>query len=212
MRRASVVLAATLAPALAVAQRPPLQEQPPLQQQMQSLPSYAAPGAPRAYPPQGARPGAYPPSYQPGESGQTGYAQPGYQPGMAPAPPGTAQAPPDQAPSSEAAPQAPEAPAQPPNNWQPAPAAKLQALDKVTAQAQALTVKVGQSAQFGSLTITVKSCVVRPPNEPQDAAAYVDVKDSHPDQEGFDGWLLANEPSVSMMQNPSYDLRVTGCA
>ncbi len=36
--------------------------------------------------------------------------------------------------------------------------------------------------------------------------------DSHPDAAGFDGWMLAEEPSVSMMENPMYDLRVTGCA
>jgi hypothetical protein len=98
------------------------------------------------------------------------------------------------------------------NVWVPAGGVKLQALDKVNAQAAALTIKVGQSATFGSLTITVKSCMVRPTDQPADAAAYLDVTDSHPDSSGFDGWLLANEPSVSMMQHPIYDIRVTGCA
>jgi hypothetical protein len=96
--------------------------------------------------------------------------------------------------------------------WVKAGVAKLQVLDKVNAQASTLTVKVGQSATFGSLTIDVKSCVVRPPDQPADAAAYVDVTDSHPDSPGFNGWLLANEPSVSMMQHPIYDLRLAGCA
>jgi len=90
--------------------------------------------------------------------------------------------------------------------------AKLQALDKVNAQASDLTIKVGQSATFGSLTITVKSCVVRPPDQPADAAAYLDVTDSHADSPGFDGWILRDEPSVSMMEHPIYDLRVSGCA
>jgi hypothetical protein len=99
-----------------------------------------------------------------------------------------------------------------PNVWLPAGMAKLQALDKVNAQASALAVKVGQSTTFGSLTITVKSCVIRPPDQPADAAAFVDVTDSHPDSTGFSGWLLENEPSVSIMQHPIYDLRVTGCA
>jgi hypothetical protein len=99
-----------------------------------------------------------------------------------------------------------------PNIWLPAGVAKLQALDKVNAQASTLLVKVGQSATFGSLTITVKSCVIRPPDQPADAAAFVDVTDSHPDSTGFSGWLLENEPSVSIMQHPIYDLRVTGCA
>jgi hypothetical protein len=89
---------------------------------------------------------------------------------------------------------------------------KLQALDKVNAQALELTIKVGQSATFGSLTIAVKACVIRPQDQPADAAVYLDVTDSHPDAPGFDGWMLEDEPSVSMMQHPIYDLRVTGCA
>jgi hypothetical protein len=99
-----------------------------------------------------------------------------------------------------------------PNVWMPATVVKLQALDKVNAQASELTIKVGQAATFGSLTITAKSCVVRPPDQPADAAAYLDVTDSHKDAPGFDGWMLADEPAVSMMQHPIYDLRVTGCS
>lgn len=117
---------------------------------------------------------------------------------------------------TQAAPQAPSAappaPVERPNIWVPAAVAKLQALDKVNAQASELTIKVGQAASFGSLTITVKSCMIRPPNQPADAAAYLDITDSHPDSPGFDGWMLQDEPSVSMMQHPIYDLRVTGCA
>jgi len=44
-----------------------------------------------------------------------------------------------------------------------------------------------------------------------DAAAFLAVTDSHPDSPGFDGWMLQDEPSLSMMQHPIYDLRVTGC-
>jgi hypothetical protein len=114
--------------------------------------------------------------------------------------------------SPSAPPVAPPATVERPNVWVPAGVAKLEALDKVNAQATALTIKVGQSATFGSLTIAVKACVVRPPDQPADAAAYLDVTDSHPDAPGFDGWMLEDEPSVSMMQHPIYDLRVTGCS
>lgn len=98
-----------------------------------------------------------------------------------------------------------------PNVWLPATGAKIQALDKVNAQTQLLTVKVGQSTTFGSLTITVKACMTRPTDQAADAAAFLDVQDSHSDSPPFDGWMLAAEPSVSMLQNPVYDLRVTGC-
>jgi hypothetical protein len=139
-----------------------------------------------------------------------------------PAAPGPAGAPPGQvppptqglagstAPAAGATDQGPPPP-QWPNDWVPAGSAKLQALDKVGAQAANLTAKIGQPVTFGSLTITVKACVIRPPAEPADAAAYLVVDDSHPDSPGFSGWMLANEPSVSMMQNPIYDLHVAGC-
>ena len=98
-----------------------------------------------------------------------------------------------------------------PNTWLPGTVVKLQALDKVAAQSAALTIKVGDSVTFGSLTIVAKACVVRPTDEPADAAALLAVTDSHPDSGGFSGWMLEDEPSVSMMENPIYDLRVTGC-
>jgi hypothetical protein len=98
-----------------------------------------------------------------------------------------------------------------PNTWVPAAAVKVQALDKVNAQSAALTIKVGASAVFGSLTITAKACAIRPSDVPADAAAYLTVVDSHPDSPSFDGWMLEAEPSLSMMQHPVYDLRVLGC-
>ena len=107
--------------------------------------------------------------------------------------------------------QPPPAQTERPNTWVPATTVRLQALDKVNAQTAALTIKVGGSATFGSLTITAKACVVRPTDQPADAAAYLDITDSHPDSPGFDGWMLQDEPAVSMMQHPVYDLRVVGC-
>lgn len=101
---------------------------------------------------------------------------------------------------------------QKPNLWVAAGAAKLSLLDKVNAQATTMTVKVGRSAAFASLTVTVKACMVRPPDQPADAAANLSVTDSHPGSPGFDGWMLQDEPSVSMMQHPIYDIRVMGCA
>src|SRR5262249_28810741 len=103
------------------------------------------------------------------------------------------------------------APAAPPQTWLPQTTAMLQVLDKVNAQNTVLTVKVGQSAQFGSLTIQVQACAIRPPDQPQDSTALLTITDSHADAPGFRGWILANHPSVSMLQHPIYDVRVVGC-
>ena len=95
--------------------------------------------------------------------------------------------------------------------WLPQTSAQLQVLDKVNAQNALLTVKVGQAAQFGSLTIQVQACQIHPPDQPQDSAAYLTITDSHADAPGFRGWMLANNPSLSMLQHPIYDVRVVGC-
>jgi hypothetical protein len=62
----------------------------------------------------------------------------------------------------------------------------------------------------GSLTIVVQQCVVRPPDRVPDAAAWLDISDANGGP-GFKGWMLASLPSVSMLEHPGYDIRVTGC-
>ncbi len=115
----------------------------------------------------------------------------------------------DQPPPAAAEP----APAQPPAPaWLPRPAATLILLDKIAARPNTVTVKVGGSVQFGSLTIAVRACDVRPPDVPEDAAAFLQIADSHPGMPGFSGWMLAGEPGVSMLQHPTYDVRLAGCA
>ncbi len=98
-----------------------------------------------------------------------------------------------------------------PNQWVPGGAARIQVLNKIDAIAKELSIPVGQSATYGALTIGVQSCVVRPPSQPSDAAAYLVITDSHKNEPGFTGWSLANEPWLSMLQNPIYDVTVVGC-
>ena len=103
------------------------------------------------------------------------------------------------------------APPVPTANWLARPDVQLQALNKVTARSTVLDGKVGQTLQFGTLSITVTACVVRPPDQPADAAAFVDITDSNKGEPGFRGWMLKDEPAVSMFQHPLYDVRLNGC-
>jgi hypothetical protein len=116
-----------------------------------------------------------------------------------------------QQPATQVAAAAPPEQAPPAPAWLPRSVAELQALDKVNARSATLQVKVGTSAQYGSLTIAVQSCVIRPPDQPQDAAAFVIITDSHESEPGFRGWIVASAPAVSMLEHPIYDVRVTGC-
>jgi hypothetical protein len=98
-----------------------------------------------------------------------------------------------------------------PTAWEPRGTADLIALDKVDDRMSHLSIVVGQSATFYHLTITVRGCVVRPADQPADAAVFVEIADSRSQQPGFKGWMLANEPAASMLQHAVYDVRVSGC-
>jgi hypothetical protein len=114
------------------------------------------------------------------------------------------------APSDQTDPAAP-APPPAPEAWLPRQTADLILLDKVTARTTQVAAHVGQAVTFGSLSITVKSCVVRPPDQPADAAAWLDIIDSRPGPPPFHGWMLVSVPQVSMLEHPVYDVRLAGC-
>ena len=98
-----------------------------------------------------------------------------------------------------------------PGGWLPRQTAEVTVLDKVRAQASPLTIRTGGSGTSGSLTITVRGCFVRPPDQPADAAAFLDIQDSRPTGTGFRGWMLAGSPALNVMQHPIYDVRVVAC-
>jgi hypothetical protein len=98
--------------------------------------------------------------------------------------------------------------------WVPQRVAELQALDKVTARVSTLRVPVGEPTNFGTLTVTVRACQARPPDEVPDAAAWLEIADSRPPANGaavFRGWMFANAPGVNMLQHAVYDIRVIEC-
>ncbi|WP_027284629.1 DUF2155 domain-containing protein [Rubritepida flocculans] len=91
---------------------------------------------------------------------------------------------------------------------------QIQALDKVTARVTTLTATVGQPLRFGTLTILLRACHARPPDEVPDAAAFMEVSDSlAPPGAGpvFRGWMFAEAPAVNMLEHPVYDLRILSC-
>jgi hypothetical protein len=98
--------------------------------------------------------------------------------------------------------------------WVPQRVAELQALDKVTARVSTLRVPLDQPARFGTLTVTVRSCQARPPDEVPDASAFLEISDSRAPANGavvFRGWMFANAPGVNMLQHPVYDIRLMEC-
>lgn len=99
----------------------------------------------------------------------------------------------------------------PPDTWVPRQTAEIVMLDKLRAQPTTITIKTGQEASYGTLTVAVKSCQSRPNDLPQNAAAFVEVTDSRGSAPVFRGWVLSNTPSVSQFEHPVYDLRLASC-
>jgi len=97
---------------------------------------------------------------------------------------------------------------------QPEPVAVLRALDKITARVEQLEVPVNQPLKFGTIMITVRACRVTPPEETPEAAAFIEVDEFKPAQDGtpiFHGWMFASSPALSAMEHPVYDIWLTGC-
>jgi hypothetical protein len=97
--------------------------------------------------------------------------------------------------------------------WVPARVAELQALDKVTARISVLEAPVDQVVSFGTLRIRVGACNRRPPDDPPDSAAWLEVRDTRPGaaEVPFRGWMFAASPGLNMLEHPVYDLRVLAC-
>lgn len=94
------------------------------------------------------------------------------------------------------------------------PHAVLQGLDKVTARISTFPAPLGETVTFGSLRIVARTCKKRPPEEPPESAAYLEIEDIKPGEEPaklFNGWMFASSPALSSLEHPVYDVWVTDC-
>ncbi len=92
--------------------------------------------------------------------------------------------------------------------------ALLQGMDKVTARVSSIEAPVGDVVRFGSLEIIARVCDKRPPEEPPESAAFLDIWEVRPGEAAislFRGWMFASSPALSAMEHPVYDVWVRDC-
>jgi hypothetical protein len=95
--------------------------------------------------------------------------------------------------------------------------AVLQGLDKITARISTFDAPVDRSVRFGSLVITVRACVKRPPEEPPETAAFLQIEDVKAGEASvganriFSGWMFRSSPALSALEHPVYDIGVLDC-
>ena len=101
------------------------------------------------------------------------------------------------------------------NAWaEPYRTAVLQGLDKVTARVTTLRVEVGETVRFGTLEVIARHCEKRPPEEPPESAAFLDIWEVRPGVSAvglFRGWMFASSPALNALEHPVYDVWVLGC-
>jgi len=90
----------------------------------------------------------------------------------------------------------------------------LRALDKITARITELELKIGGEARFGTLAIRAKYCRTRPPIEPPETFAYLEIDDlkrSGESERVFEGWMVASSPALNALEHAVYDVWVINC-
>jgi hypothetical protein len=92
--------------------------------------------------------------------------------------------------------------------------AVLQGLDKITGRVRTIEATVDKPVRFGTLDILVHTCRKRPPEEPPENAAFLEITDNKPGEAAkplFSGWMFASSPAVSALEDPVYDVWVLEC-
>lgn len=94
------------------------------------------------------------------------------------------------------------------------PIAVFAGLDKITARITAFEVPVGETVQFGALRVTPRICYTRPPTEPPQTTAFVEVDEIKLNNEIsriFTGWMFASSPGLHAVEHAVFDVWLTDC-
>jgi hypothetical protein len=92
--------------------------------------------------------------------------------------------------------------------------AVLQGLDKVTARISTVPAPLGEVVRFGTLEILVRACRKRPPEEPPETTAFIEITDVRRGSEPkrlFTGWMFASSPALNALEHPVYDVSLIDC-
>jgi hypothetical protein len=87
-------------------------------------------------------------------------------------------------------------------------------LDKITGRTITFDAAIGETVQFGALQVTARACYTRPPTEPTNTDAFVEVDEVTLQGEIkriFTGWMFASSPGLNAVEHPIYDVWLTGC-
>lgn len=90
----------------------------------------------------------------------------------------------------------------------------VRALDKVTARTQDLTIVIDETVKYGTLEITARKCLKRPPEDTPETSTFLEIRETKQDEEAlmvFNGWMFASSPALNALEHPVYDVWVIDC-
>ncbi len=91
----------------------------------------------------------------------------------------------------------------------------LRGLDRITARVTDMEIALGEVRRFGRLRIMPRVCYTRPPEEPPETTAFLEITELRPGLEQptplFTGWMFASSPALSALEHPVYDVWVIAC-
>lgn len=93
--------------------------------------------------------------------------------------------------------------------------AVLRTLDKVTARVATIEAPIDAATRFGTLRVIPRACLVAPPIEPPERAAFLEIREPDGPEGGdvvrFRGWMFASSPGLSALEHPVYDVWLLDC-
>ncbi len=94
------------------------------------------------------------------------------------------------------------------------PVAVFAGLDKITGRIISFDVYINETVQFGALQVTPRVCYTRPPTEPPQTDAFVEVDEitlQRKVKRIFTGWMFAASPGLHAVDHAVYDVWLTDC-
>jgi hypothetical protein len=94
------------------------------------------------------------------------------------------------------------------------PIAEFTGLDKITGRIISFDVYMDETVRFGALQVTPRVCYSRPPTEPEQTDAFIEVDEITLNREVrriFAGWMFASSPGLHAVDHAVYDVWLTAC-
>jgi hypothetical protein len=94
------------------------------------------------------------------------------------------------------------------------PVSVFRGLDKITGRIITFDVLIDETVQFGALQVTPRVCNTRPPTEPAQTTAFVEVDEitlANEVRRLFTGWMFAASPGLHAIEHPVYDVWLVDC-